>query len=231
MQTKSEKASRIDKGTVSASGLRMGVVGYGYWGPNIVRNFSTVDGATVVAVSDLRDDSLKKAEKNHRGVRTTKNADELIGATDIDAVAVITPVFTHFELAKEGPRGRQACLRREALHLHRRPRPRSSSSSPTRRISRSWWTTPFSSPGAVRKIKQLVDDGTLGRPLLLRFHAGQPGPFPARRERDLGPGAARSVHHGLPASGESRPRCRHGTGPLQRAWRTWPTSPSTSPTT
>ena len=101
MQTKSEKASKVDKGTVHASGLRMGVVGYGYWGPNIVRNFSTVDGATVVAVSDLRDDSLKKVEKNHRGVRTTKNADELIRAADIDAVAIVTPVFTHFELAKK----------------------------------------------------------------------------------------------------------------------------------
>jgi predicted homoserine dehydrogenase-like protein len=63
------------EGVRAESMMRIGVVGYGYWGPNIVRNFSSVDGATVVAVSDLRDESLKKAEKNHRGVRTTKNAD------------------------------------------------------------------------------------------------------------------------------------------------------------
>ena len=49
--------------------LRLGVIGYGYWGPNIVRNFSSVEGAKVVAVSDLRDDSLKKAERNHQEVR------------------------------------------------------------------------------------------------------------------------------------------------------------------
>ena len=80
--------------------MRIGVIGYGYWGPNIVRNFSTVDGARVVAVCDLREDYLKKVEKNHPGVRTTTNCDELIRATDIDAVAVVTPVWTHFELAK-----------------------------------------------------------------------------------------------------------------------------------
>src|SRR5512147_772825 len=101
MQTKNVKTSTVDKDAVQTSGLRMGVVGYGYWGPNIVRNFSSVDGARVVAVSDLRDASLKKVEKNHQGVRTTKNADELIRATDIDAVAIVTPVFTHFELAKK----------------------------------------------------------------------------------------------------------------------------------
>ena len=47
--------------------INVGVVGYGYWGPNIVRNFSSVDGAAVVAVSDLRDESLKKVEKNRSG--------------------------------------------------------------------------------------------------------------------------------------------------------------------
>ena len=58
--------------------------------------------------------------------------------------------------------------------------------------------------GAVRKIKQLLQEGALGQALLLRFHARQPGTVPARRQRDLGSGSPRSVDHGLPDRGEAR---------------------------
>ena len=57
--------------------------------------------------------------------------------------------------------------------------------------------------GAVRKIQELIDEGALGTSVLLRFDAGEPGPVPARRQRHLGPGAARSVDHGLPDRGKS----------------------------
>jgi len=70
--------------------LRIGVIGYGYWGPNIVRNFNAIDGARVAAVSDLKDDSLKKVEKGYPGIRTTKSADELIRSTDIELIVVAT---------------------------------------------------------------------------------------------------------------------------------------------
>ena len=162
MQTKNVKASTVDKGTASASQLRLGVVGYGYWGPNIVRNFSSVDGATVVAVSDLREESLKKVEKNHRGVRTTKNADELIRAADIDAVAIVTPVFTHFELAKkaleagkhvfvEKPFTYTVAQAEELINLAER------------KNLRIMVDHTFLFTGSVRKMKHLVDDGTLGK--------------------------------------------------------------------
>jgi predicted dehydrogenase len=142
--------------------LRIGVIGYGYWGPNIVRNFSSVEGATVMAVSDLRDDSLKKVEKNHRGVRTTKNADELIRAADIDAVAIVTPVFTHFELAKkaleagkhvfvEKPFTYTVAQAEELINLAEQ------------KHLRIMVDHTFLFTGAVRKIKQLVEDGTLGK--------------------------------------------------------------------
>src|SRR5512136_99819 len=161
MQTKNVKASTVDKGTVHASGLRMGVVGYGYWGPNIVRNFSTVDGATVVAVSDLRDESLKKAGKNHRGVRTTKNADELIRATDVDAVAVITPVFTHFELAKKAlSAGKHVFV--EKPFTYTSDQAKELIDLADKKNLKIMVDHTFLFTGAVMKIKQLVDDGTLG---------------------------------------------------------------------
>jgi len=142
--------------------LRIGVIGYGYWGPNIVRNFSSIDGARVTAVSDLRDESLKKVEKGYPGVRTTKSADELIRSTDIDAVAIVTPVFTHYELAKkaleagkhvfvEKPFTYTVAEAEELINLAEQKR------------LRIMVDHTFLFTGAVRKMKQLVDDGTLGK--------------------------------------------------------------------
>jgi len=126
--------------------LRIGVIGYGYWGPNIVRNFSSIDGARVTAVSDLRDESLKKVEKGYPGVRTTKSADELIRSTDIDAVAIVTPVFTHYQLAKKASRPASTYSSRNLSPIPS-PRRRNSSTWPSRSGFASWWTTPSSSPG------------------------------------------------------------------------------------
>src|SRR5208337_4938100 len=81
--------------------LNMGVIGYGYWGPNIVRNFSSVDGIQVVAVCDRSPDMLKKAKKAYPALEVSTDPGSILESTGIDAVAVITPVFTHFDLAKK----------------------------------------------------------------------------------------------------------------------------------
>lgn len=81
--------------------IRIGVIGYGYWGPNIVRNFQQAEGARVVAVCDKSDKSLRRVQQSYPDLRTTSEADVLLTAVDIDAIAVVTPVWTHFELAKK----------------------------------------------------------------------------------------------------------------------------------
>src|SRR5512135_2442893 len=81
--------------------IRMGVIGYGYWGPNIVRNFNSAEGSKVVAICDVSEEKAKRARKAYQDMQVTTSVDELIKSPDIDAVAVITPVFTHFELAKK----------------------------------------------------------------------------------------------------------------------------------
>src|ERR1700693_283767 len=80
--------------------IRFGVIGYGYWGPNVVRNLHSLDGAQLVAVCDSNPGSLAKAKKSYPDVRATCDFSQLLSSTDIDAVAVITPVGTHFDLAK-----------------------------------------------------------------------------------------------------------------------------------
>jgi len=81
--------------------IRVGVIGYGYWGPNIVRNFSTAIGAQVTMVCDLNQQSLKKVKKAFSQVRVTTDCHELIKDPEVDAVAIATPVFTHYELAQK----------------------------------------------------------------------------------------------------------------------------------
>lgn len=79
--------------------IRIGVIGYGYWGPNLVRNFFESANAKVVRVSDLRADRLAALGVRYPSVETTANFRDLIEDPSIDAVAIATPVSTHYELA------------------------------------------------------------------------------------------------------------------------------------
>jgi predicted dehydrogenase len=81
--------------------LKIGVVGYGYWGPNIVRNFNFVEGADVICVCDSDSKRLEAVNKLYPSIGTTTDCNELLTSPAIDAVAIVTPVFTHYELAKK----------------------------------------------------------------------------------------------------------------------------------
>jgi predicted dehydrogenase len=139
----------------------MGVIGYGYWGPNIVRNFNSLDGSTVVAVSDVNEGALKKAQKAFPHLRITTQNDELINATDIDVVAIVTPVFTHFELA-------QKALKMGKHILVEKPFTCTTAQAEElidlgeKKNLKVMVDHTFLFTGAVRKIKQLIEDGTLG---------------------------------------------------------------------
>jgi predicted dehydrogenase len=80
--------------------VRVGVIGFGYWGPNIVRNLHSLEHCQVVAVCDKSVAALKRAERSYPGVHLTTDFSEILRSPDIDAVAIITPVWTHFDLAK-----------------------------------------------------------------------------------------------------------------------------------
>ena len=80
--------------------LRVGVIGYGYWGPNVVRNFNAVTGAKVTAICDKRTVSLIDLCNQCPAPKVTDNPAELIDAADIDVIAVVTPVSTHFDFAR-----------------------------------------------------------------------------------------------------------------------------------
>jgi predicted dehydrogenase len=79
--------------------IRVAVIGYGYWGPNLVRNFANSDTAEVIAVSDLDPTRLAICKRLHPGVITSTEARDLFRDSRIDAIAIATPVHTHYDLA------------------------------------------------------------------------------------------------------------------------------------
>ncbi len=81
--------------------IQMGVIGYGYWGPNIVRNFNSLDEVNVVSVCDKNSEVLKIVDKTFPFIKTTTYSSDIIKSKDIDIIAVVTPVFSHYDLAKK----------------------------------------------------------------------------------------------------------------------------------
>ncbi len=98
--------------------VNIGVIGYGYWGPNIVRNFNGAEGARVVSICDKSQAALNRAGKMYPGIDITREYLEILTSKNIDAAAIITPVSTHFALAKTAFRKREKYICRKAVHRH-----------------------------------------------------------------------------------------------------------------
>jgi predicted dehydrogenase len=141
--------------------IGIGVVGYGYWGPNLVRNFAEAPGARLVSVCDARAERLAEARRRYPFVQTTERYQELLADPSVDAVAIATPVSTHFELALEALRSGRHVLVEKPLA--------STSEQATELIDEALRQKcvlmvdhTFVYTGAVRKIRELVVQGDLG---------------------------------------------------------------------
>lgn len=80
--------------------INCAIIGYGYWGPNLVRNFTSAPNASVHTVVDLRPERLALVSRTYPSIHVTADIDSLWTNNEVDAVIIATPVFTHFELAK-----------------------------------------------------------------------------------------------------------------------------------
>jgi predicted dehydrogenase len=80
--------------------IRVGVIGYGYWGPNIVRNLHSLDNTRVEMLCDKSAAAIARAKRSYPSLEVTTDPSEILNSPKIDAVAVITPVWTHYEIAK-----------------------------------------------------------------------------------------------------------------------------------
>ena len=141
--------------------LKIGVIGYGYWGPNIVRNFHRGPDSRVVMVCDQSPLMLERVNRAHPDIKTTSDCMEIIQSPEIDAVAVVTPVWTHYKLGKQAlQNGKHLFIEKpftcdveqadELIDL-------AASKNLLIMVDHTFLYT-----GAVRKIRQFIDDGTLG---------------------------------------------------------------------
>jgi predicted dehydrogenase len=141
--------------------LRVGVIGYGYWGPNIVRNFHGQERSRVVAVCDKSPKSQKRVKQTYPDMHVTDDANELLTATDIDVIAVVTPVWTHYELAKAAlENGKHVFV--EKPFTCTTPQAEELIELADRKNLKIMVDHTFLFTGAVRRIKEFIDDGTLG---------------------------------------------------------------------
>lgn len=142
--------------------LKIGVIGCGYWGPNLIRNFNAVDGVEVTAVCDMREERLAFVRKQFPFVRKlTKSPDDILKAPDIDAVVVATPVSTHYELGMEALSGGKH-LFVEKPFTATTEQAESLIEAAEKRNLRIMVDHTFIYTGAVRTIKSYIDDGHVG---------------------------------------------------------------------
>jgi predicted dehydrogenase len=144
--------------------IKLGVIGYGYWGPNIVRNFFGTPSCTVKMVADGRQERLNILAKIFPGIQGVKDADDIINNKEIDAVVIATPVHTHFGLA------RRALLQGKHVLIEK---PMTSSVDEADELinlaSQKGLTLmadhTFLYTGAVQKMKEIIDTQVIGTPM------------------------------------------------------------------
>jgi predicted dehydrogenase len=141
--------------------VNIGIIGYGYWGPNLVRNFHAQEQCTVKYVCDPRSERLQTLNRTFPTIRTVSDAAVLFNDPDLQAVVIATPVFTHFELAKQAlNNGKHALIEKpltasvkEALEL----KAIADKNNCLLMVDHTFLYT-----GAVQKIKEVIKSGQLG---------------------------------------------------------------------
>jgi predicted dehydrogenase len=141
--------------------VTFGVIGYGYWGPNIVRNLMSLDGSEVRAIAEISPAGQLRARKAYPGVHVTPSSAEVIASPQIDAIAIVSPVWTHYELSKaalengkhvfvEKPFTSTSAQAQELINLAQQ------------KNLKIMVDHTFLFTGAVKRIGQLIDEGALG---------------------------------------------------------------------
>lgn len=149
--------------TLRASGaaLRTGVIGYGYWGPNVVRNLQGADATRVESVCDMNGEALARARKAYPHLAMCSDPNDILKSTRIDAVAIVTPVWTHYELAKAAlQNGKHVFVEKPFTSTSRQAEELIELAA--RRNLTIMVDHTFLFTGAVRKIRELTESKALG---------------------------------------------------------------------
>ena len=138
------------------------MLGYGYWGPNVVRNLVSLEGSKVLAIADVSQTARARAQKAYPGIKVISDASEVISSVDIDAIAIVSPVWTHYKLTKAAlENGKHVFVEKpftsnteqgeELINLAQQ------------KNLRIMVDHTFLFTGAVKRISELIKEGTLGK--------------------------------------------------------------------
>ncbi len=141
--------------------IDVGILGCGYWGPNLARNFAHHAEARVAAVGDVIQKRALKVGRTYQVPRVTDDADVVLGDPDIDLVVIATPVWTHYELARKAlEQGKHVLVMKPLTVCTEQAEELCAMAEEAGLLLAVDHTFIFT--GAVQKIKQLVDAGELG---------------------------------------------------------------------
>lgn len=141
--------------------IGIGVIGYGYWGPQIARNFHSLDNARLLVVCDKEAEVLKRAKRAYADLEVTTELSRVLTSPHVDAVAVVTPVWTHFELAKAAlENGKHVFV--EKAFTTTSEQARQLIELAEKKNLRIMVDHTFLFTGAVKRIRQLIDGNELG---------------------------------------------------------------------
>ena len=141
--------------------INVGLIGFGYWGPNLARNFSFNPDLELAAICDFSSDRLKAAKRHYPQVNLYKDLDDFFNDTALDAIAIATPVTSHFKLAKKAIlSGRHVWLEKPMTETVPQAEELIELAEQKNKVLLVDHT--FVYTGAVRKIKEVIDKGELG---------------------------------------------------------------------
>ncbi len=142
--------------------INCAIIGYGYWGPNLVRNFTATTNSTVKVVADLRAERLAVVSKNYPAIRVTSDIESIWNDNSIDAVIIATPVFTHFDLAKKALNaGKHVLLEKPMTDTVAHAEELIELATKNGKVLMVDHTFLYTS--AVQKMKQLIENDEIGR--------------------------------------------------------------------
>ncbi len=141
--------------------IKIAVIGCGYWGPNLIRNFIQIPESKVKYCCDLDEEKLKRVNSLYPEPKVTQNYQEIFDDPGVEAVAIATPVHTHFDLAKEGlEAGKHVFVEKPLTHTSQQARKLIRLARKRNKVLMVGHT--FLYTAAVNKLKELIDSGELG---------------------------------------------------------------------
>lgn len=141
--------------------INIGLIGCGYWGPNLIRNFSKVRECRIEAIADQRPDRLEAVLHLNPVMRPTTSAQEVIESNSIDAVVIATPISTHYDLAKAClQNGKHVFIEKPLTRTTEQARELIALADQNNKVLMVDHTFIYS--GAVRKLREQIDSGDLG---------------------------------------------------------------------